>query len=496
MKIELTSKATRGDIALFAYEGASAPLGLTPAQGKALMALAAEDGFSGKDKELVVIRPGAPGEIAGTVPQRVFLVGLGPKKSFTAETLRQRIAALVKHAGSLKKTGLDLLLPGPKDIRFGTDVAVQAVTEAAQLVSYQFLKYKAAPKEPTKELEILTIVLPERRLLNDKLKRLVADTEAACAGVRYSRNLTNEPANVKTPEQIGEWARELAVPGRITVKVHHKPEIEKMGMGGLLSVAAGSDQPPVFLHLSYEPKAAKKTIVLVGKGLTFDSGGLNIKTGTFMNNMKDDMSGGAAVLGFFHALRTVNLPVKVHGLVPLTENMSGGKAMKVGDVLKAHNGKTIEVLNTDAEGRLILADALAFGAALKPDLMIDMATLTGACVVALGPQVTGALGTAQKVIDKLIELGKSTGESFWQLPLYESYREWGKSKVADINNIGKPGQGGTIFAGLFLQEFVGDTPWVHMDIAGTALTEDEKGYLTAGGTGVPIRTLFALLKGF
>jgi leucyl aminopeptidase len=211
--------------------------------------------------------------------------------------------------------------------------------------------------------------------------------------------------------------------------------------------------------------------------------------------MKDDMSGGAAVLGFFRALQTVDLPVAVHGLIPLTENMSGGSAMKVGDVFKAYNGKTVEVLNTDAEGRLILADALAFGAALKPDLMIDMATLTGACVVALGPQITGVLGTASRLIEKLKTLGRETGESFWELPLYEAYRDWGKSRIADINNIGKPGLGGTIFAGLFLQEFVGEKPWIHLDIAGTSWTEDEKGYLTAGGTGVPIRSLFALLRG-
>jgi leucyl aminopeptidase len=494
MKFDVTLKSTRTDIAVLACEGASAPLGLASAMGRTLMALAVQDGFTGKDKDLVVVKPGKTTD--GPQFARVFMVGLGARKSFTPEVLRQRMAALVKQASSLRITGLDLFLPEPKDVKFGIDNAVRAAVEAAELATYQFLKYKAPPEEKPPELEELSLVLPEKRLLNEKLKRVLAETSSICAGVKFSRNLTNEPANVKTPEQIGAWASELAMPGRITVKVYHKADIEKMGMGGLLSVAAGSDQPPVFLHLSYVPKAAKKTVVLVGKGLTFDSGGLNIKTGTFMNNMKDDMSGGAAVLGFFRALRTVDLGVKVHGLVPLTENMSGGKAMKVGDVFKAHNGKTVEVLNTDAEGRLILADALAYGAALKPDLMIDMATLTGACVVALGPLVTGALGTSQKTITRLIELGKTTGEEFWQLPLVELYRDWGKSKIADINNIGKPGQGGTIFAGLFLQEFVGATPWVHLDIAGTAFTEEEKGYLTPGGTGVPIRTLFALLKGF
>jgi leucyl aminopeptidase len=293
---------------------------------------------------------------------------------------------------------------------------------------------------------------------------------------------------------IGALAEKLAVPDRIKVNVYHKPEIEAMGMGGLISVASGSDNPPVFLHLEYTPKqAAKKTVAIVGKGITFDSGGLNIKTGASMNNMKDDMSGAAAVLGIFHALGELDWPHAIHGLIPLTENMSGGSAMKVGDVFKAYNGKTVEVLNTDAEGRLILADGLSYGAKLKPDLMIDLATLTGACVVALGTQITGALGTAAPQIAKLVAMGPETGEYFWELPLFEDYREALKSKVADINNTGKPGSAGTISAGLFLKEFVADVPWIHLDIAGTAFIEDEKGYLSPGGTGVPIRSLFALM---
>jgi leucyl aminopeptidase len=477
------------------YEGARVPLGLSADTGKAgcrdtLAELAAKEAFAGKDKELVLLYPcgGQPG-------RRVFLTGLGARRKCTAETIRQRIAAVVRRAKEAKSTALDVVLPSPKESSLELPYAVQAITEAAFLTSYKFDKYKAPPKEVLPELGAVNLVLSEKRLLTDRLRKVVSDAEAVCAGVAFSRNLTNEPASVKTPEQIGKWASELAKPGRITVKVHHKADIEKLGMGGLLAVAAGSDQPPVFVSLTYQPKGAKKSVVLVGKGLTFDSGGLNIKTGTFMNNMKDDMSGGAAVLGLFSALRTIDLPVAVHGLIPLTENMSGGSAMKVGDVFKAHGGKTVEVLNTDAEGRLILADALAYGAALKPDLLIDLATLTGACVVALGPQITGVLGTAAKQIQKLTQLGRATGENFWELPLFEAYRDWGKSRIADLNNIGKPGQAGTIFAGLFLQEFVADVPWIHLDIAGTSWVEpgDEKGYLTAGGTGVPIRTLLALL---
>lgn len=493
MRIELTLKVANPDVAVLMCEGAKAPLGLPAETGKTLAELAAKEAFTGKDKGLVLLYPcgGQPG-------RRVFLAGLGARRKCTAETLRQRIAAIVRRAKETKSTALDVLLPGPKELPLELPAAVQAITEAAFLTSYKFDKYKAPPKEAEPKLETLNLVLGEKRLLTDRLLKVKSDAETVCAGVAFSRNLTNEPSSVKTPEQIGKWAAELAKPGRITVKVYHKADIEKLGMGGLLAVAAGSDQPPVFIHLTYQPKGAKKSIVLIGKGITFDSGGLNIKTGTFMNNMKDDMSGGASVLGLFSALRTIDLPVAVHGLIPLTENMSGGSAMKVGDVFKAYGGKTVEVLNTDAEGRLILADALAYGAALKPDLMIDMATLTGACVVALGAQITGVLGTAAKPIQKLIQLGRETGENFWELPLFDGYRDWSKSRIADVNNIGKPGQAGTIFAGLFLQEFVGDVPWIHLDIAGTAMVEpaDEKGYLVAGGTGVPIRTLLALLANY
>ena len=499
MKIELALRAALPDVAAFVFEGAGVVLGVPLPLGKNLMALAADEGFTGKEKELAVLHPGdaQPGK-------RTLLVGLGKKKTCTAETLRQRTAALVRRAADAKCTALDLLLPGAKETPVEFGASVKAIVEAAHLTAYRYTKHKApAPDEP-KPLDALNLLLSEKRLRSDKLRRLVQETEAICAGVLYARDLINEPPSRKTPEMIGTLAGELGVlahphpgaagPKRITVKVHHKDEVEKMGMGGLLSVAAGSQQPPVFIHLSYKPRSPRKTVALVGKGITFDSGGLNIKTGTFMNNMKDDMSGAAAVLGIFQALRHIDLPLEIHGLVPLTENMSGGGAMKVGDVFKALNGKTVEVLNTDAEGRLILADALSFGANLKPNLLIDIATLTGACVVALGPQMTGTLGTAPRTIQRLQELGKQTGEYFWELPLFENYREWLKSKVADINNIGKPGQAGTIAAGLFLKEFVGDTPWIHLDIAGTAWTDDDKGYLTAGGTGVPIRTLFALLK--
>jgi leucyl aminopeptidase len=313
--------------------------------------------------------------------------------------------------------------------------------------------------------------------------------------VCYTRDLVNEPPSEKSPEKIGELATWLAKKGRISVEVLHKAALEKQGMNGILRVGAGSHEPPCLVHLHYKPKKAKKTVCLVGKGITFDSGGLSLKPSTSMDTMKSDMAGAATVLGVFKLLGDMNLPVEVHGLTPLAENLPGGSAQKPGDVLRAYNGKTVEVLNTDAEGRLILADALAFGSKLKPDVMVDMATLTGACVIAVGDEYSALFGTSRPTISALIRLGKEQGEWFWELPLVERYKSHIKSKVADIKNIGKPRVAGTIVAGLFLQEFVDkEVPWVHIDIAGPAFSTDGWDYARPGGTGVPVRTLAAWLK--
>lgn len=234
---------------------------------------------------------------------------------------------------------------------------------------------------------------------------------------------------------------------------------------------------------------------MVGKGITFDSGGLSLKTAQQMETMKDDMAGAAVVFGLFRYLQWVDIPVELHGLTPLAENLPGGGAQRPGDVIRLFNGKRVEVMNTDAEGRLILADALAYGATLKPDLMIDIATLTGACVVALGNEISGVMGTDEKTIKQLLTLGKEQGERFWQLPLFEGYRSHLKSRVTDLKNIGKPQNAGTIIGWFFLSEFVpGSVPWVHIDIAGTAWASEDGDYTPAGATGVPLRTLIVLLR--
>jgi leucyl aminopeptidase len=297
-----------------------------------------------------------------------------------------------------------------------------------------------------------------------------------------------------TPTKLAELARGIARgSSRITAKILDPKQIKKMSMGGLLAVAAGSDQPCRFIHLSYRAPGAKRTIALVGKGLTYDSGGLCLKPAQGLVHMKVDMAGGAAVLGTFSAIAEVKPKVHVHGIVPATENMSGGSAYKPGDVLRAMNGKTIEVINTDAEGRLILADALCYASKLRPAEILDMATLTGACAVALGPKITGAFGTDGALADRIIRAGRLSGEKIWRMPLEEEYEKLLKSEVADVKHTGGR-LGGAITAALFLKGFVDESiSWLHLDIAGKAFGEKADHYDPPGGTGVMVRTMLRYL---
>jgi len=302
------------------------------------------------------------------------------------------------------------------------------------------------------------------------------------------RDLVNEPAAVKTPTFIAAAARRLAREAGIEIDVWDRARIEREDLAGLRAVARGSQEEPRFLRLRYRGKDARRRIALVGKGVTFDSGGLSLKPAKSMETMKCDMAGGAAVIATLAALGTLRPAIDVDGYVPLTENLPSGQAQKPGDVIRYKNGKTVEVLNTDAEGRLILADALAMAAATKPDVIVDLATLTGACMVALGTQVAGIYGNDQPTVDRLVALGVETGEPLWQMPLVADYRDDIKSAVADLKNIGG-GHGGSITAALFLQEFVGGVPWAHLDIAGPAFADKELPYVPKGGTGFGVRTL-------
>jgi leucyl aminopeptidase len=324
------------------------------------------------------------------------------------------------------------------------------------------------------------------------------DRGAAIArAVAWARDLVNEPAGTLTPSALADQARQAAEVGGLTIDVLDEVAIENEGLGGLMGVAQGSEQPPRLIKLSYEPEGrARGTVVLVGKGITFDSGGLSLKTADGMETMKTDMSGAAAVIAAMSVLRAVGVKVNVIAIVPTTENMPGGSAIKPGDVLKIRNGKTVEVLNTDAEGRLILADGLSLAVEESPDAVIDLATLTGACVVALGLKVAGLMGNDDGWVDQVRQGAQRAGEAAWPLPLPPEYRKDLDSEIADLKNITGGRYGGALTAGLFLSEFVGDVPWAHLDIAGPARAPSDDGYVAKGGTGFGVRTLVEVLSGF
>jgi len=326
------------------------------------------------------------------------------------------------------------------------------------------------------------------------VRPLLAGAATVVAQVCGARDLVNEPPSVATPTFLADHARKLATTSKdLTLEVWDVKRIAREGLAGLLAVARGSHEEPRFVKLRYRGRGARRRVALVGKGITFDSGGLSLKSAKSMETMKYDMAGGAAVLCATAAAAQLGLAVDVTAYVPLTENLPGGRAQKPGDVIRFLNGKTVEVLNTDAEGRLILADALALARRGSPDAIVDLATLTGAARVALGALYAGVLGNHQGVVDALVAAGRAAGEPLWQLPLVREYSEDLKSNVADLKNVGGGGDGGTILGALFLEEFVDGVPWVHLDIAGPARAGADEGYTPRGGTGFGVRTLLDLL---
>jgi leucyl aminopeptidase len=338
------------------------------------------------------------------------------------------------------------------------------------------------------------VVEPERRSQSAAEEGMRAGGVWAAATC-LARDLVNEPANVVTPAFLAKRAQEIARSGRLGLKVLERDDCQKLGMGAYVGVAQGSLEPPKFIHLTYRPKQrARKRVVVIGKGITFDSGGLDLKPADGMYRMKDDMSGAAAVLGLFSALPKLALPVEVHGLIAATENMPSGTAQRPGDIVRAMNGLTIEIGNTDAEGRLTLADALVYAdKEIKPDEMVDLATLTGAIVVALGMGLSGVFVTDDGLAERMLGAAETAGEKMWRMPLHDEYKDGIKSDIADLNNISSQRGGGAIVAGLFMRDFTGGRPWAHLDIAGTAFTERELPLGPKGATGVGVRTLLAYL---
>ena len=426
---------------------------------------------------------------AGRIPAgRVVVVGLGKRTDLTLETVRRAASAGLRRARDLgaKSVAVDVL-----GDRLPARSRAHSVTEGALLGAYTFDRYKREKAE--KRVESLSVVEPDarrRREVTDGARTGEIFADATC----FARDLVNSPANDVHPTYLAKVAADIAKEAKLGLKVFDRAECQKMSMGLFLGVAAGSEQPPKFIHLTYTPSGRRRRrVAIIGKGITFDSGGLDLKPAEGMLRMKDDMSGAAAVLAIMRALPRLSPPVEVHGLIAATENMPSGSAIRPGDVLRAMNGTTVEIGNTDAEGRLTLADAMCYAAEkVDADEMIDMATLTGACVVALGPLCSGLFANDQALADRILAAAENAGERVWQMPLIEEYRENLKSDVADFNNVGPRG-GGAITAGLFLKEFAGERPWAHMDIAGPAFVEKDTATGPKGATGAPVRTMLCYL---
>jgi leucyl aminopeptidase len=433
--------------------------------------------FQGKAGECASFdRPGAR-------PASLTLVGLGDPERFDLAALRSATATAVRAAARLGGQQLGLLLPVEG---LPPEAAAATMAEAARLCLYSDHRYRSEPEPESRPRECALLGLPSGAEAG------LASVDAVCSGVELARQLVASPPNHGTPAALAETAATIAREHGLSLKVLERADCEALGMGAYLGVAQGSDLPPKFIHLTYTPAGeVKRRVALVGKGLTFDSGGYNLKgPGSQIEMMKYDMGGSAAVLGAARAIGQLRPEgVEVHVLVASCENMISGGAIHPGDVLKASNGKTIEINNTDAEGRLTLADALVYASKLEPDAVVDLATLTGACVIALGDEIAGLWSNADGLAEALSVASREAGESLWRMPLRGSYKEGLKSPIADLKNTG-PRAGGSITAALFLQDFIPEgRPWAHLDIAGTVWSDKGRGQDPAGATGFGVRTL-------
>ena len=414
--------------------------------------------------------------------QRVLFVNMG-EKDFTAKKFRVAAAKSWKFLRSKKIDALAIHCRGLKA------ECIRAVFEGVALSDYQYQEFKTVKSKLPIHLKELSLNVDHKVVSKTTLKKW----HSIVKGVHFARDLMLAPANVLYPETLAKHAITLASQGKFDVKIMDESAIKKEKMGALLSVSQGSQMAPRFIVMDYNPKHAKKTFVLVGKAVTFDSGGLSLKPAGSMPEMKGDMGGGATVFGIMSTLKAIRCPIRVIGLVPAVENMPSGTATRPSDVVHSRSGITIEINNTDAEGRLILADALDYAKKYKPDYVIDYATLTGACLVALGPKVCGIMGNCKELVDAMVEKGYSLDDPFWQLPLEEDYEPYLKSDIADVSNIASIRWGGAITAGLFLQRFAKEYKWAHCDIAASIL-EKEEAYSPKGGSGAGIRTTIEVFE--
>ncbi|MBN1857077.1 MAG: leucyl aminopeptidase [Dehalococcoidia bacterium] len=453
--------------------------------GGAIKSLVDAKGIKGKRNEVTVLHT------VGRLPSRLVAVcGMGTRDKISTEAIRD---ACAEGCRALRKAGCSSVAAGlmaDGDAGLSSSQVAAAMAEGAVLGLYTFSHYKKPEMVGVESVSLLVQDANDLTAVRDGVITGTALAEAA----NMARDMVNEPANYMTPSRMAEIAVELGAQYGFKTTVLDTEEMRTLGMGALLGVASGSAQPPKFIRMDYRGGAdTSATIGLIGKAITFDSGGISIKPSQGLEAMKGDMAGGASVIAAMSAIARMKLPVNVTGLVPATENLLGSAAYRPGDVVQAMNGKTIEVISTDAEGRLALADAISY--AVKEGLtpLIDVATLTGACQIALGNSYSGMFSNNQELADRIIKAAAVTGERTWQLPLADEYRELNKSLIADIKNVGNR-YGGAITAALFLSEFAGDVPWVHLDIAGTSDSTKESGVILKGATGVPMRTLYEFVR--
>jgi leucyl aminopeptidase len=426
----------------------------------------------------------------GKLPvERLLLVGLGKKNELDDERLRQAAGNAVQALRNARVASFSTALHCAGTL----ETAIEAVCEGTLLGSYSFEQYKTKDRDERFEFETLTLLLPKGGNKKEAAIR-VERTTTLCQGVSLARDLVSHPGNVATTGYLAVAAHDLAKRHNLSCEILELDELERLGMNALVAVGKGSVEPPRLIVLEYRGGSEKeRPVVLVGKGVTFDSGGISIKPGAGMEEMKTDMAGGAAVLGAMEAAAGLKLPVNLVVIIPTAENMPDGTAYKPGDIITSMSGQTIEITNTDAEGRLILCDALHYAQKYKPSTMIDLATLTGACVVALGHEASGLMGNDQQLVHALKKAGEKCGERVWELPLWDSYGETMKSDVADLRNAGIR-DGGSITAGWFLKQFVGKTRWAHLDIAGTAWGAKSRPCSPKGASGVGVRLMIEYLR--
>ena len=423
--------------------------------------------------------------------ERVMFLGLGKLEKLDLETLRSFAGKTIKKCIRKNLSEVLIAIPSAKKIKIDASSAIEALLEGACLGNHIFDKYKKDKKQKAlKKIDFLATPAVAK-----KFGKLPPFIETVCEGTILAREWVSTPSNDKKPEQFTKSITVLAEKENLKVSVLDEKELKQKKFGAMLAVAAGSQSKPGLIILEHNPEGAKKTIALVGKGVTFDSGGINLKPATALDGMKMDMSGAAAVAATLITIARLKSKVKVIGIMPVVENMPSGDAARPGDIVKSYDGKTVEIGNTDAEGRLILIDAISYCIEkYKPRILIDMATLTGACVVALGEKIAGTFSFDDKLVESIISSGKKTHERCWNLPLPDDYKKLLKSDFADIKNISSSRWGGAITAALFLSEFVKDTKWAHIDIAGPAYIKKENAYCGAGGTGFGVRLLCDLLE--